>query len=162
MKRPDQLTRRELIELVERIRDWLYLSEDTFDDIASMHGTAFARRVQKGGKLHGAYYEHFNPDKSWDSDTLDGVAEMLQDFNLVPTKPMTLGQVYRKPTPNQNWRNDAIQFPRLISEMFAALHFNILEQKALCDSMDLAWTDILMIVHRADKEWNRIKKEMVE
>ena len=60
-------------------------------------------------------------------------------------------------TPNDNFVNDAIQFPRLISELSAAGVFTLNVVEELKDSMDLSEGLIYQIVERADKVWEDIK-----
>ena len=59
--------------------------------------------------------------------------------------------------PDVNWKNDEIQFPRLIMELescgaFADCYF----MEKLCDSMDLTEKEICEIIDRAQKKWDKI------
>lgn len=56
------------------------------------------------------------------------------------------------------WEKDALQFPRLLSEMYATLEFTDQQKRALCESMDLRWEDILELMERADAKWQKIKR----
>ena len=56
-----------------------------------------------------------------------------------------------------NWENNSIQFPRLLSEMYANLDFTEDQWNLLCQSMDLTKNEILNIMVRADDEWQKIK-----
>jgi len=60
--------------------------------------------------------------------------------------------------PDVNWRNDAIQFPRLISELLAtsALNATVIEELAV--SMDVSVEQLNDIFDRADTAWNDIKE----
>ena len=60
--------------------------------------------------------------------------------------------------PDVNWRNDAIQFPRLISELLAtsALNATVIEELAV--SMDVSVEQLNDILDRADTAWNDIKE----
>jgi hypothetical protein len=60
MRRPSDLTREELVHIVEQVQSLLYLDTDPA-------GEAF-----------------WNPDKGWDSETLEFVAAVLADAGLVP------------------------------------------------------------------------------
>ena len=60
--------------------------------------------------------------------------------------------------PNVNWRDNSIQFPRLISELQAAGALDDRDMMdALCLSMDLTEEQVFEIVGRADKQWEAIK-----
>lgn len=53
-----------------------------------------------------------------------------------------------------NWRNNAIQFPRLISEILATQEIDL---ELLAQSMDLAIEDVEELFDRADAIWQEIK-----
>jgi hypothetical protein len=59
---------------------------------------------------------------------------------------------------NENWNNDAIQFPRLLSEMLATVDFTTKQREALAESMDLTWDGIGELLDRADHVWQDIKQ----
>ena len=59
MKKASELEREELIQIVEQIQDLLYLSIDTQGD-------------------------YWDPDKAWDSETIEYVAAILTDAGLAP------------------------------------------------------------------------------
>lgn len=59
---------------------------------------------------------------------------------------------------NENWQNDAIQFPRLLSEMLATVDFTARQRAALAESMDLTWDQIGELLDRADHVWQDIKQ----
>lgn len=63
--------------------------------------------------------------------------------------------------PNENWKNDAIQFPRLIAELEAAgaLDTELLSQVAL--SMDLTLDEVTELVDRAQATWDALKAKTV-
>lgn len=56
---------------------------------------------------------------------------------------------------NENWNNNAIQFPRLLSEIYANCTIDL---DTLCESMDLTPAEIMEIFERADNEWQAIKE----
>jgi hypothetical protein len=58
---------------------------------------------------------------------------------------------------NQNWRNNRIQFPRLLAEIMGTVEFTTKQRQALCETMDLDWSDICELFDRADEEWQQIK-----
>jgi hypothetical protein len=60
MKTTAELTREQLTDIVERIQGLLYLDLDA------------------------AGNEVWDPDKPWDPDTLDGIAQTLAEYGLVP------------------------------------------------------------------------------
>lgn len=55
-----------------------------------------------------------------------------------------------------NWNNNIIQFPRLISEL-NAVGLDEINWKDLCESMGLEKDQIQELIDRAEKEWIRIK-----
>ena len=60
------------------------------------------------------------------------------------------------PTPDENWANDSIQFPRLLSEIWS---FGLTTQQYafLKESMDLTGEQIDELFERADVRWQQIK-----
>lgn len=56
------------------------------------------------------------------------------------------------------WRDNAIQFPRLLAEISATQ--DTLDMQALADAMDLSVEEVNELFDRADTEWERIKKEI--
>lgn len=60
--------------------------------------------------------------------------------------------------PGDNWKNDDIQFPRLLSEMYATLELCDEQWEDLCTSMDLSREQILEVFERADAVWQSIKE----
>jgi len=65
VKRPQDLSKKELVELIELIRNRLYL--DTHE-----------------GK------EFLNPEKEWDVETIDDVAGILDSFDISPEEEVDL------------------------------------------------------------------------
>ena len=59
--------------------------------------------------------------------------------------------------PNKNWRDNSIQFPRLISEIGATIDFTNKEWNDLCESMDLSQGEINDLFDRAQLKWEAIK-----
>lgn len=55
---------------------------------------------------------------------------------------------------NSNWNNDAIQFPRLLSELVAT---HELDLEALAVSMDLTPGEVSALLERADQAWEAYK-----
>lgn len=168
MKLPRQLTKRQLVRIVERVRDWLYLDESTLQNIGDYYNSKLAEKLEKEDPRR-EFYEFINPNKDWDSaaDIINGISDVLKDHNLVPTKFMTAEETHRKPTPNENWKDDSIQFPRLLDELGGLAIVDLLDaadqtgtgMKALEQSMGLTREKIIEIFTRAEKEWERIKKE---
>jgi hypothetical protein len=66
---------------------------------------------------------------------------------------------------NSNWENNAIQFPRLISEIEATGAFDLLQPDRLrvidsiAISMDLDPSDVYELIDRARDEWDSIKSK---
>jgi len=60
---------------------------------------------------------------------------------------------------NDKWRDNSIQFPRLIAEINANVDISDEDWKSLCESMDINGTELNDLFDRADTEWERIKNE---
>ena len=58
--------------------------------------------------------------------------------------------------PNKNWKNDDIQFPRLLSELAGLVSLSQLE--SLSESMDLEVHQIEELFDRAEAVWEDIKR----
>lgn len=58
--------------------------------------------------------------------------------------------------PDENWRNDAIQFPRLLAEV-RAVGLTDEQYAGLAESMDLDRDEIDEVLERAEEEWEAIK-----
>jgi len=58
---------------------------------------------------------------------------------------------------NKQWKDNSIQFPRLIAELEAAGAFTNQVTQELCENMDLTVDEISEIVDRAQDEWEAIK-----
>ena len=59
--------------------------------------------------------------------------------------------------PKTNWNNNNIQFPRLLSEIFAVGLTNE-QMDQLCDSMNLTIDDIDELFHRAQSEFDQLRR----
>ena len=64
--------------------------------------------------------------------------------------------------PNDLWKLDMVQFPRLIAEIAACGGFKPALIRDLCISMDLVPEEIKELVDRAEVEWNHCKREFCE
>ena len=90
----------------------------------------------------------------WREDV--GGADFIQDVSLIIDEPTT-------PTPDVdtdsdvNWNNDAIQFPRLLAELYASVDLSRKNWDALGASMDLTRDEITDIFERAQATWDDIK-----
>lgn len=62
---------------------------------------------------------------------------------------------------NLNWRNDAIQFPRLLAEMMSTIEFTTRQREDLCETMDLEWSEVLELFDRADLVWQAVKLRLI-
>jgi len=56
---------------------------------------------------------------------------------------------------NEKWKDNSIQFPRLLSEIMATQE---LDMEALGESMDLTLTELEELFSRADTEFEKIKE----
>jgi len=63
------------------------------------------------------------------------------------------------PNPDAAWRDDAIQFPRLLAEIVGTLSLTEEQKQALCDSMDLEWAQIEELLNRAQETWDARKAD---
>lgn len=59
--------------------------------------------------------------------------------------------------PNVNWRDNRIQFPRLIAELQAVGGFSAEIMHALSEEMALPQSAVAELIERAEKEWQQIK-----
>lgn len=166
MKLPHQLTREELIRVVSKIRDWLYMGQDELAVIEGKAGNPFARDVaaqaSKDENMEGLF-DYLDPDKEWDAETLDGICDVLKCADLVPDRCMTPSEAYRAPTPNENWANDEIQFARLLEELQGVGVVDLLKEaewQALEASMDLDREKIMELFGRAQRAWGTAKANL--
>ena len=60
---------------------------------------------------------------------------------------------------DENWKNDKIQFPRLLAELNSGGAIAV--NKELCQNMDLTAAQIYEILDRADTEWQKIKYQLL-
>lgn len=60
---------------------------------------------------------------------------------------------------NERWADDAVQFPRLLAEVYATQD---LDWAALAASMDLTEAEVRSLFERAEREWERIVRSVVE
>lgn len=158
MKRPQDLSKEELVQIVGTVRDWLWLTEDPMEEVGEVHGKKFLAACKKADKRANSrkFVEYFDPGKEWDGDTVDGISNELRNHGLAPEKLLPLDAAYRFATPEENWANDEIQFPRLLDEIRAIG----VPTNMMCDiaaSMDLDNAKIEEIFARASREWERIK-----
>jgi hypothetical protein len=59
--------------------------------------------------------------------------------------------------PDKNWKNDAIQFPRLIAELQSSGGFNLVNIGTLAVEMDLSIQQVCELIDRACTKWDAIK-----
>lgn len=57
-----------------------------------------------------------------------------------------------------NWENNAIQFPRLLAEIYA-VGLTAKQEEELCLSMDLDRGNLYSLLERAQEVWDKIKSE---
>jgi len=64
-------------------------------------------------------------------------------------------------SPQANWRNNAIQFPRLIAELEATGTFSIPGVLGtLASEMGLTVDEVCGLIDRAQQEWDKIKEKI--
>jgi hypothetical protein len=173
MKLPKQLTKRQLVRIVEEIRDILYMDDNTPENIAKYQDHTrtkrFTRKLENEqsrrlGPDGSGLLDFLNPNKEWDTETISDVQQALDRRGLCPIRLMTLSEAYRKPTPDENREDDSIQFPRLLScigEFWRELEgkTEVTGPRTLAQIIGLPREKILEIFDRAAKEWKRVKKE---
>ena len=54
------------------------------------------------------------------------------------------------------WKDNSIQFPRLIAEIIANVNINEMEMRSLRESMDLSQAEVNELFDRAQEEWDEI------
>ena len=59
---------------------------------------------------------------------------------------------------NEKWRDNHIQFPRLLAEILATPAITSAVMKELCESMDLTPGEVDELFDRAQLNWERIKQ----
>lgn len=62
---------------------------------------------------------------------------------------------------DENWKNNQLQYPRLIAEMEAAGVFDREMLSTLTEEMDLTSDEVMDLVGRAQKDWDRTKQGIV-
>lgn len=63
----------------------------------------------------------------------------------------------------KNWENDAIQFPRLISEMQAQGVFALPGVvDSLCSEMDISKDEVCGLIDRAEQAWEDVKVQLTK
>jgi len=87
------------------------------------------------------------------------ITAVQQSGRVVTSRVTALGTLVSDDV-KENWRNDAIQFPRLIAElqMAGAITTHIME--VLCESMDVTQTEMCQLLDRADRKWEAIKEQL--
>jgi hypothetical protein len=84
-------------------------------------------------------------------------------FTNISRCPLCGGDIDGKP--RSPWHDNSIQFPRLLAELNALGIHQFLKEaewQSLEASMDLERDKIMELFYRAEKEWERIKNELVE
>ena len=57
---------------------------------------------------------------------------------------------------DRNWKDNRIQYPRLLSEIYAA-GLSAKQEQNICKSMDINRAELYELLERADKEFDQIK-----
>jgi hypothetical protein len=60
-------------------------------------------------------------------------------------------------TPEERWKDNSIQFPRLLAEIMATCELTETMWASLCESMDITSDELSELFDRAQDEWERIK-----
>ena len=66
------------------------------------------------------------------------------------------------PTQNPRWLDNEVQFARLIAEAEGLGLFTPDATKALCSEMDLSERDLMHLLGRAQKRFDRAKEEVLK
>lgn len=99
MKKPSELSKEKLVEIVESIRDWLYLQEDLLKDLQERFGgEAKTKELASDITDPEKMVEFFDPDKEWDADIIKGVSDVLGCHGLAPDKVLPITAAYPKKT----------------------------------------------------------------
>ena len=88
-----KLSKKDLVEIIRRIRDWLWLREDAEFDVRTIFGQALAKKLRKE-QPNKQFLEFYDPDRAWDADIFDGVADVFRDYKLEPKKLLPLSAGY--------------------------------------------------------------------
>ena len=76
----------------------------------------------------------------------------------MPSKVDATGAPVVSKDADENWENDAIQFPRLIAEMEAAGYFgDERAERRLLEEAGMTANDMLDLVERANETWKDVK-----
>lgn len=81
------------------------------------------------------------------------VDELDQDGYVISSK-------WFKAAHQTPWEDNAIQFPRLLSEIAGAVTISEDDWLLLCESMDLSQDEVRELFNRAQAEWENIKNEL--
>jgi hypothetical protein len=144
MKDPRNLSKEQLVRIVCAIRDHLYLKTVDWDELPELIAV-----------------KQYDPETEWNATTTDDIANVLFDYGLVPRKVLPVTAGYPKRTSSQIWKDDDIQFARLLDEIRAhGVPTNMMSD--IESSMSLEAHQIEELFARATKRWEQIKKECVK
>lgn len=162
MKDPRNLSKRELADIVQAVRNWLWLTEDGKDHVMSLYGKIGKKIVAERNALgEHCVVSYFDPENEWDSDVLDGLAKVLEEHGLKPDRVCPVSYAYNY----DRWADDEVQFARLLEELVGIGILDFLKDKGwkdLEESMDLKREQIMKIFDRAEKAWTTAKKDLKE
>lgn len=160
MKDPRNLSKSDLAEIVSRVRNWIWMTEDHKDMVRARHKKVAEKIIEERNKVgECCIVSFFDPDTEWDSDTTDRIAEVLTEYGLRPKAvcPISAGYKYDR------WGDDELQFARLLDELQAVGVTNLMKEaewQAIESSMDLKREDIMTIFDRAQRRWDQAKADL--
>jgi hypothetical protein len=83
-------------------------------------------------------------------------AELIEEIEARLTRERVQLAPRVDPDPGVNWQNDAIQFPRLLAELWATVDLSTGQLDALAASMDLSVEQVSELFERAQLSWQAI------
>ena len=162
MKDPRNLSKRELADIVQSVRNWLWLTEGEKDSVMSRYGKTGKKIVAERNALgECCTVSYFDPDNEHDADILDGVTKVLEEYGLQPDRVCPVSTAYTY----DRWGDDEVQFARLLEELVGIGILDFLKDKGWKDleaSMDLKREQIMKVFDRAQKRWDLSKKDLKE
>lgn len=161
MKDPRDLSKSQLADIVTRVRNWLWMTEDHKDMVRIHHRKVAEKIIEERNKVgECCIVSFFDPDVEWDTcEVTSRIADVLSEFGLRPKAvcPISAGYHYDR------WGDDELQFARLLDELQAVGVCDLLKEagwQALEASMDLKREVIMEIFDRAQQRFDRAKADL--